>query len=171
MQSTRQVASLGTYADGHPAVQACSVPEQIPAFPPSLELGRAIRRRRLARGFGEGKEAARELGWSPSTFSRLENGHRGIYPRDVRSLAALLEVDPDWFSAPGAAPADQWSREEIINLRALIEEQSRNVQALIDLVSALVGAPGGSPLPSPQNWIDLHLRPPRTEESQQEEAG
>lgn len=89
------------------------------AYAPSQEMGRRVHARRRALGFRFGKDLADALRWNASVVSRLENGQRGVYERDLEGLCRYLQVLPAWFggdegaaeplepSEPGRAPGPE----------------------------------------------------------------
>lgn len=110
------------------------------AFPKDRERGRWIRHRRQALGLDQ-EQAADRLGWSSATLSRVETGRRGIYPRDVDSLARLLRVPSDWFEDPGPADlTDEPSRQDGTTLRDLREILERQEQAITEMKMLLLTA-------------------------------
>lgn len=67
------------------------------------ELGVLLRSRRLQLGLTV-EQVAEHLECSPSKISRMETGHRGVTPRDVRDLCDLYEI------------TDQAGRDKLVEL-------------------------------------------------------
>lgn len=90
---------------------------------------------REARGFKQA-DLARDLGWSKSTLSKLENGNRRATVDDLMQLAVALHVAPAWLLVP-------WEED---GPRLAVELHDGDLVVHADPVEAQLWAVGERPL-------------------------